>query len=125
MFFSDCPLVILDKNGVCIGVAIPSCEDSAVIEAINKGLEELEKYGTTEAKSKRGSFSKIGHGIQFGGGSKTPGPKACGTLRERKARKAVEEFFQEPHVHTFCKMASGLLFLLIQLNLNSYFVFSF
>lgn len=101
--------MILDKNGTLIAVALPPSKDSDMNAALSLDLEELTAVGTTCPYSKRGNFTILEHGLQFGGGSKLPGPKNnSGQPIEERMKKAAHEFFNKPHVKTFCNGAAGV-----------------
>src|ERR1700749_913064 len=106
----DCPLLILDKKGVLISVALPPIQDDSMNKALRLDLERLTNVGIACPYSKRGSFTILEQGIQFGGGSKLPGPKNCsGKPLEECMRKVALNFFNKPYVRTFCDRAAGML----------------
>lgn len=101
-------MLILDKNGRLVAVAAPPPEDSQLLEKISNSLADLEPFGKAYSCSKRGTFPIIEHGVQYGGGSKLPGPKySGGSLGNQSRGAAAERFFHLPHVQKFCTRAAG------------------
>lgn len=109
-FNRDCPLIILDKKGILVSVALPPIQDDDMNAAMRLDLEKLTNVGIACPYSRRGSFTILEHGLQFGGGSTMPGPKnSAKRPLEDGMRKAALEFFDQPHVKVFCDRAAGEL----------------
>jgi hypothetical protein len=65
------PLLILDKDGVLLGVVCPPNKDPGFNEQLIKEMKKLSLVGEHDAKNKsRGSFKIVKHGIQMGAGAR-------------------------------------------------------
>jgi hypothetical protein len=70
----DILILLLDKNGRVIGVAVPPCSNADETDNMKAELQKLRQYGRSCSGSKRGVFEVLEYGLQFGGGSKVAGP---------------------------------------------------
>ena len=101
-------MLILDKNGILVSVALPPVHDDPMNEALKRDLEALTDIGIACPHSKRGNFTILEHGMQFGGGSTIPGPRNSGNgANEIRMRKAALQFFGRTNVKKFCDKATG------------------
>jgi hypothetical protein len=104
----DIPILLLDKNGRMIGVAVPPRSNKDETDNMMAQLQKLRQYGKPCSESKRGAFEVLECGLQFGGGSKVAGPRNSGPSKdETTARKAADEFFSKSSTHNFCSRAAG------------------
>jgi hypothetical protein len=105
-FFSNVPLLILDKKGRLIGLAVPP-SDSEESEGMRKGLEDLAQFGVAPSKEalSRGDFETIPCGNQFGGGPKEPGERT--TPGGKKCKAALDSFMESTHMRSFRRRVAG------------------
>lgn len=68
----DLPVLLVDRSGLCIGVAAPPFPDPKVAQSMHNAFKKLRKHSakSEKQKRKRGDFETLQHGIQMGPGHK-------------------------------------------------------